>query len=470
MSGLFATLNSSVKALTAHSRALETSGKNLANVNNVSYARQRVIYGDRGTVVTPDGAESLGLEALAIEQLRDSLLDRQVMREISLQASLQAEQNGYQRAQAGLGQGIDRTQSAGVGSAATNKGLAAAIDDFFNAFASLAASPTDVGERQELMQKAAILSDRFQLADQRLGQVQSDLDAQIGSDVSEVNRLAGIIADLNGQIGRIEINVPGSAVDLRDQRQARLEELAAKLAIDVVDTSDGQVQVSARDATGAAVRLIDRTAVLGGLAYSGTQITAGLPATVLGAGTGSIHGSLAARGGAVQDLRTSLDLLAGQMVASVNAAYNPTAGTGDFFDAAGATAGTISIAAGVTAASLKASDGGEAGDNTIALAVARLANHRFSTAAADAFEGSFSGFFSNTVSALGQSLSSANSSVADQANIERLVRAQRDSLSGVSLDEEMAEMMKYQRAFQSSARVFSIVDELLDLVVNSLGR
>lgn len=161
MSGLFASLNSSVKALTAHSRALEISGKNVANVNNASFARQRVIYGDRGTVVTPDGAESLGIEALAIEQLRDALLDRQVMREISLKASLEAEQKGYSRAQAGLGQSIDRAQSAGSSDSATNKGLAAAIDDFFNAFASFAASPTDVGERQTLMQQAAILCDRF---------------------------------------------------------------------------------------------------------------------------------------------------------------------------------------------------------------------------------------------------------------------------------------------------------------------
>lgn len=469
MSGLFASLNASVKALTAHSRALETSGKNLANVNNVSYSRQRVLYGDRGTVVTPDGAESLGLEALAIEQLRDSLLDRQVMREISLQSSFEAEQSGYQRAQAGLGQGIDRTQSAGSAGAATDKGLAAAIDDFFNAFASLAASPTDVGERQTLMQKAAILTDRFQLADQRLSQVQTDLDAQVTSHVADVNRLAGIIADLNGQIGRIEVNMPGSAVDLRDQRQARLEELAAKMGIEVVDTAGGQVQVRVHGASGADVLLVDQTTVFGAVAYDGSQVTAGLPATALALASGAISGSLTARNGAVQDVRTRLDQIAAQLVASVNTAYNPTGATGNFFAAAGTSAATLDLAAGVTAATLKASDGGAAGDNTVALAVAELGSRKFSTAAGDAIDGSFSGFFSNAVSSLGQSLSAANSSTEDQSNIEKLVRAQRDSLSGVSLDEEMADMMKYQRAFQASARVFSIVDDLLNLVVNRLG-
>jgi flagellar hook-associated protein 1 FlgK len=56
MSGLFSTLNASVQALNAQSRGLETAGKNLANVNNTTYARQRVLYGDRGTVQLPDGA------------------------------------------------------------------------------------------------------------------------------------------------------------------------------------------------------------------------------------------------------------------------------------------------------------------------------------------------------------------------------------------------------------------------------
>src|ERR1051325_11340508 len=148
MSGLFSTLNSSSMALNAHSRAIETTGKNLANVNNPAYARQRVVYGDRGTIETPNGPESMGIEAMGVEQLRDTLTDRQLMREIALKSSFESEQSGYQRAQAGLGQSIDRSSSAGAVGAAAGKGIGAAIDDFFNAFQSFAARPTDTGERQ----------------------------------------------------------------------------------------------------------------------------------------------------------------------------------------------------------------------------------------------------------------------------------------------------------------------------------
>jgi len=147
MSGLYASLNSTVKALGAHSRALEIAGKNVANVDNPGYARQRVVFGDRGTVLTPTGAESLGMEALAVEQLRDSLLDRQVLRETALKSGFLAEQAGYQRAQAGLGQSIDRTTNT-ADATSTGTGVAGAIDSFFNAFQGFAANPTGVGERQ----------------------------------------------------------------------------------------------------------------------------------------------------------------------------------------------------------------------------------------------------------------------------------------------------------------------------------
>ena len=69
----------------------------------------------------------------------------------------------------------------------------------------------------------------------------------------------------------------------------------------------------------------------------------------------------------------------------------------------------------------------------------------------------------------GQSLAGANARVDDQNSIEQIVRTQRDGVSGVSLDEEMANLVKYQRAFQATSRVFNTVDELLDNVVNTMG-
>lgn len=470
MSGLYSSLSSTVKAINAHGRALETAGKNLANVNNTSYARQRVVYGDRGSVATTMGATSLGLEVLGVEQIRDSLIDRQVMREISLKSSFEAEQSGYQRAQAGLGQTISATGGTEATSSSAN-GLGAALDRLFSSFQTLASSPTDIGARQALLQNASLLSERFQTADTRLAQVQADLDSQISSDVDTVNTLLDTIASLNGQIGRFEITAPGSAVDLRDQRQAKLEELAAKLPIELHDTTGSQVQVVVKDAAGADVVLVDLTSVPGRVAFDGTQVTAGTPPVAFAPSSGSIKGSLSARDGAVQTLRSNLDLIARQLVTSVNAVYNPTGTTGNFFKATGVSAGTVSLDPTVTTSTLKAGDSGAAGDNTIALAVSQLVSRQFSTSGTppDLIDGTLGNFYGNAVSDLGQALAGANSRVEDQTNIERLVRTQRDTVSGVSLDEEMADLMKYQRAFQASSRVFAVIDELLDGVVNRLG-
>ena len=467
MSGLFSTLNSSSMALDAHSRAIETSGKNLANVNNPNYARQRVVYGDRGTIETPDGVQSLGLEVLAVRQLRDVLLDRQLMREIGLSGSFDAEQQALQRAQAGLGQNI--SGSAEISGSATG-GIAAALDNFFNAFQSLAARPTDMGTRQTLLQQAAILTDSLQEADTRLIQVQSDIDAEIGADVTEVNTLLDTLAGLNAQIARFEVSRPGVAVDLRDQRQARLEELAAILPVEVRDMGDGQVELVAKDAGNSDIILLTGPTATGAVAFDGTNLTGGTPATAIALGGGSSHGALAARDGGVQTLRDSLDLLAGQLVTSVNAAYNPSSTAGaDFFEPAGLTAGTLAIRSGLTASGLVTGTGG-AGDNSIAVAVANLANQPFSTGSGDLIDGTLGQHYARAVSDLGQSLATATARAADQDKIQQLVRNQRDTVSGVSLDEEMADLVRFQRAFQASSRVFSVVDELLNTIVNGLGR
>lgn len=74
------------------------------------------------------------------------------------------------------------------------------------------------------------------------------------------------------------------------------------------------------------------------------------------------------------------------------------------------------------------------------------------------------------MSGLGQTLASAEARADDQTGIRQLIRNQRDTVSGVSLDEEMADLVRYQRAYQAASRVFSVVDDLLDTVVNSLGR
>lgn len=473
MSGLFGSLNNSVKALNAQTRGVETAGRNLANVNNTDYARQRVVFGDRGTVQTSMGPASLGLEALGIEQIRDSLLDQQVTREISLTSELEALQSALDMAQAGLGQSVDRSSST-TSTDSTSAGISEGLTNFFNAFSSLAAKPTDAAEKQVLIQKAMILTEGLQQADERLAQVQTDMTSEISSDMNTANTLLQQIADLNSQINRFEQNYPGGAVDLRDSRQAKLEELAKLMNFETRTSSTypGQIQVFTHDPTGTSEILLVDLGTAGSLAWNGTQ-TALVATPASGAGgaidlsAGSMAGSMDARDTYIQDMRDQLDALAEQLVTSVNAAYG--ASGADFFDPANTTAATISLRTGLTAANLAAGTGAS-GDNSIALAVSGLASQSFSTGSGDVIDGTFSQHYTKIVTSLGQNLSGINTRLNNQENIEQIVRSQRDAVSGVSLDEEMSDLMKYQRAFQASSRVLTTIDNLLDVIVNQLIR
>ena len=186
MSNLIGNLIGASKALQAHQTGVATAGKNLANVNNPDYARQRVVLGDRFVAETAQGPVSSGVEALSIRQIRDQFLDVAVVREKSLSGELVAQQSILDRAEANLGEAINRSEDSAAASDQSHSraGISNSINDFFNGFDDVAASPLDVGAKQVLLQKADILANKFNVTDQRLSDLQADITTQIGTDVT----------------------------------------------------------------------------------------------------------------------------------------------------------------------------------------------------------------------------------------------------------------------------------------------
>ena len=176
MAGLIGDLLTNARSLATQSKGIELAGKNLANVNNPNYARQRLILGDRGTIDTPIGPQSMGTEALGIQQIRDQFLDVQVVREASQTGLLQAQDTNLQKAQANLGEQVDGSSaSASISdSSHSTHGISTSLNDFFNAFENLSASPTDAGAKQVLLEKAGLLASKFNVTDSRLSQQQTD--------------------------------------------------------------------------------------------------------------------------------------------------------------------------------------------------------------------------------------------------------------------------------------------------------
>jgi flagellar hook-associated protein 1 FlgK len=100
--------------------------------------------------------------------------------------------------------------------------------------------------------------------------------------------------------------------------------------------------------------------------------------------------------------------------------------------------------------------------------VANLANQKFSTSGGDSIDGTIDGFYSNTASGIGQAVDTANTQVTDQTNVQTIVNNQRSSYSGVSLNDEMSNLMTYQTAYQASSELFATINNMLSAIITDL--
>ncbi len=458
MAGLISSLQNSSAALRVHSKGLEITGKNLANVNNRGYSKERVEIGDRGQINTGVATESMGVEAMGLRQNRDALLDKSVMRELTATADLEASQKVLTSAETALGQFLDRTKdSTSIQNAtgASGGAIGDALTDFFNSWESVSVKSQDVGEKQLLLEKAKILAEKLNQTDKRLAQVQTDVDAQIQTDVGTVNQLLAEIAKTNDYIAKAELVKPYSAVDLRDQRQAKLEELSKYIDIQFENITDGlgQIKVTSGD-----VVLVDGKDVPGQLSFVDDSTSADFRTFKLGGNpfvpaNGKLAAQLESSTGTVQNARNEIAALKTNLKNEVNSAYTPAA-----FFAVDSTTGNISV-------SVTSISAGSSGSNQIALNVAALGTKTFTALGSS----TFNSYFNKTVTTVAQQLNSTNTRLEDQKLSEEMAINARDQYSGVSQDEEISDMMKFQRSFQASARHINVIDSLLEQVVNRLG-
>jgi flagellar hook-associated protein 1 FlgK len=510
MPGLFGNLTSAAKALQAHQVAIEVTGRNIANVNNPEYARQRVLMGDRFSVATSNGPEGSGVEVLEVQQLRDALLDRQVIHQISDKEGLLAQQTALSNAELALGDRVDAasTPTSVTDASSSALGIGGALDDLFNSFDTLSASPTEVPVREAAIQSAQILADRINTADSRLSSLQSDLELQLKSDVDKANALLVDIARLNAEIRQADSRQSGGAADLVDRRQSKLEALAglgnfvlsapfdARNQVDVSLggqllvtyglTPKGPNPLSYQNATPLVNGTFPLTSatgfVQGAFMLSGINVTSSLT-------SGAMAGRYSAMTGGISTLRNQLKTFSDQISTAVNSKYSPngTSGPGAFF-AGTPTSGLLQVSATLTSANLATGPLSDptnpaltpatsnAGDNTFIKNIAALRRAIFSTAGIiapgtpDKLTGKLGDYIRSVVSSLGQTLKSVNTRAEESTVIDTAIRAQRDAVSGVSLDEETTNLMRYQRAYQANAKVISVIDTMLESLINSMVR
>ena len=461
MSDLFSMLRSTANSLDAQRFGLDVVGQNIANVNTPGYVRRVALLG----AVPPVGRWSAGegAEILGVRAIRDRLLDRRVRDESSAQqaASAQADALAVLESLLGpFGGTIDRD-----------------LADFFDAFSALAESPTSTSVRLGVTSEGQALAASFRDLAGRFADAGRDLDIRVRSVVDRVNTLAQRLAELNATLAGMA-PTSAEALHVQDEANLVLEELSSLVDVRAIEREGGGFDVAFGSGRllvvgdqASRMDLADRAGTgFADISAGGTIVTGEVRGGLLG-------GLLSVRDTNVPAYQAQLDELAYALVQQVNAQHRAgydldgTAGQ-DFF----VSLGSVSGAAGAMALNpaLAANGGdrliaaagapGAAGDNTNARALAALRDVR-AVGGTQTFEEAWAGL----VTAVGRDAEAATQESALRAEIVQQVLNLRDSVSGVSLDEEAADMLRFQRAYEANARFFKTVDETLTTLMDLVG-
>jgi flagellar hook-associated protein 1 FlgK len=457
--GLTQILSTALDGLNVSTVGLTTTGQNITNVNTPGYTRRDVELATRTQGLN-------GVNVVGIRRVADTVIERRQYQAMGL-SSAASERDS----QLGNVEGLFND--------ANGTGLSDALSAFYGSFSALASNPTDPTARANVLARADQLASRVNDTANSIATARSDMLTDARQTAAEVNQKAQQIAKLNQQIAAARAQGQDSA-NLEDQRAKVLLGLAPLVDITVVNQDNGSILVQASGATlvddvsarslsvdldsNGALRFMSQTA--GG---GGSDVTRYLTG-------GKLAGIKEARDTDLAQIAAKLDDLAYGVATTVNAQH--AAGVGldgiggrNLFSvpataegAARALAVSSDVANNPNAIAAASGTASLPGGSDNAVLLSRLAVQPAvgSRTAAEAY-GDLVGDIGARKEASAEDVSLRNA-VTDQ------VSAMRESASGVSLDEEMVALNKYQRAYEASSKVISTVDQLLQELMDRLGR
>lgn len=516
MASTFHGLETARRGLFTTQSALNTTGHNIANANTAGYSRQvvnmtasRPIDAVGFTKSAAAGQLGTGVEASAITRIREKFLDNQYRNEYKSHGNFTVQLDTLEKLE-------------GIVNEPSDTGLRTVISNFWNSWSDLSKNPENADGRKVVMEQTMAMVDAFNYASKQLTDLKDDLTENVEINLSTVNSLITSIAQLNGEIRRIE-GLGDSANDMKDQRDLLTDQLSGLVNVRVDDQTDGY------RITMGGTELVQGT--------TSTPLDMGAMTTAFDSGdlnSGTIYGTILSRDhfvdGYISDLNKMVQTmvngefevtlpkgsvlpdgtiingvtytgadrtLTDDLTVTVNglnglhqlgyslAGQEPglsffTDSTGD---SNGLTAGNITLNPAIAANSnLIASsmrvtinaDGSEtviSGNNSLAVLFSQMRDTRldFDSGAGEDMN-TIDAYFRSVVGQLGVQAAEATRMQANQQIIVEQVESRRQSVSGVSLDEEMSNMIKYQHAYNAAARNMTMIDEMLDKVINGMGR
>lgn len=470
--GLFTIFGTSLRALNAYSGAMGVVANNIANSSNENYSRQRVEF----ETLPPDNIGGFetgrGISLASISQIVNGVIEQRL--------NESTQDLGEDEAKAEYLSSIEN-----IFNEVSGNGLSDSIAQFFNSWTAASAEPENLTVRQNVLNAATNMIDIFHTYSAALANARTSVDLEIKNAIPEVNNVLTQIADLNQKI----VDSETDALSLRDERRRLINELGEYIDVTYLESGD-QMQVY----TTSGLPLVNNSNVatlstvvdvtndnLVDIYYSiGGSAAADISDQIQ---SGRLKGLIAARDTHAGAYQNRLDDLAYTVATQINtqhsAGYNLSGNTGiNFFTAFAVVAPVYSDAARLisldatvsttpSALALSSNAADIPGGNGVALNIAALYDST-SIAFGAGTTNSFMGHWGDLLATVGNDTALAQSnldftqSVLDQINLERTQE------SGVNVDEEQINLIKFQAAYEASGRMIKIADSILETLINAL--
>ena len=478
----FGGLYISISGLKASQLSLNTVSHNISNANNRNYVRQSAIHTNNPYTKIGDGKIEMGtgVHVSQVRQIRDEFLDQKLRREMP--------SFGYYYAKSQILEDVE-----GVFNEITNSGLQKVMDGFWNNWNELYKEPESLTIRGLVHESAVAFADTVNHISNQLNDIQQNLNKQISTKVGEVNQILDGIANINksiksaeGESNKIKAN------DYRDERNALIDRLSELLPITSYEDPHGATVVSlyGKDlVNGNHVNKLDiqmDNTGLGHIYWGDSNDKIDLKSK------GELAGFIDVRDKSVVEYKDRLDLLVGNMAEAINSIHKEgydlegNQNKLDFFSGVTANAdgkykdvaANIKVNSDLADLNKIAVSGSEGiGDGDIAKKIYEIRKEAlygiFNSEDPSGMPGektmNIDDFYRDLVLALALEREESRTVSDNQGFLIRSIDERRKGLSSVSLDEEMADMIKFQHSYSANSRVINTLDEMIDTIVNKLG-
>jgi flagellar hook-associated protein 1 FlgK len=468
-------LNMARTAMTVQQAGVQVASQNISNATTAGYSRQRVDTATTLPTVFPYGSVGTGVGIQSITRARDTLLDTAFRQNSASASNADTQSTALQQIQSIFGE-------------PSTTGLSASIDAFFSAWSDLSTDPTNNSAKSVVAETGNNIANTLNQFSSQLSQLDQNNRDGMNTDVAQVNKLSKQIAQFNNQIVSAESGGQ-PANDLRDARDRLVDQMSSLVGGQVVEHPNGSIAIY----TGGRM-IVDDTTV------KQLQMNDGQPPTVSYAGSpnpvdgigGSLGGRIAISTTTVPAVMARLDSLASGLVTTVNAIHStgtiftgtpPVASAaGNFFDVTASppasgdprlTARGIRLSPTLTSSTVAASGPGATGPGNadVALAMANLTSQAvaFTSGGSTVATTSIGGFYAQAVGEVASAAQQTQDDSTVQDTLASNAQTRRESVSGVSTDEELISVIQHQHAYQAAARLVQVVSDMTQILVD-LGK